>query len=244
MPNIEMLRPCYRLIAAAGLALLASSTCMAQLNAFKAQYEVLRNGEPLGQATLALAPVDGSIWRLTTSTRGTSGLAALGGVKIDESSEFRWVDGKIELLNYSYKQKIAWSERDRSILVDPVTKKIQATNRDERAELPYREGILDRHLLTVALMQAMPGIKGQILNYPVVDRLKLETQTFRRSASVKLRTAIGIERAIRIERVRDSDDGKETKLWLARERNWLPLRILQRDGDGELIDMRILETGN
>ena len=59
------------------------------------------------------------------------------------------------------------------------------------------------------------------------------------AAPVRLRTAIGTERALRVERIRTDGSGRVTKLWFARERGWLPLRIKQYERDGETIDMRI-----
>ena len=56
-----------------------------------------------------------------------------------------------------------------------------------------------------------------------------------------LRTAIGRERAVRVERVRDDDSGRVTKIWFARERGWLPLRIKQYESDGETLDLRIVK---
>ena len=41
------------------------------------------------------------------------------------------------------------------------------------------------------------------------------------------------------ERVREAGDGRITKIWFARERGWLPLRIKQYEADGETLDMRI-----
>jgi len=46
-------------------------------------------------------------------------------------------------------------------------------------------------------------------------------------------------RAVRVERIRDDDSGRITKIWFARERGWLPLRIKQYESNGETLDMRI-----
>ena len=39
---------------------------------------------------------------------------------------------------------------------------------------------------------------------------------------------------------RDSGEGRVTRIWFARERGWLPLRIQQVEADGETLDMRIV----
>jgi hypothetical protein len=43
-----------------------------------------------------------------------------------------------------------------------------------------------------------------------------------------------------VERIRESGNGRSTTLWLGPERNFVPLRILQREPDGETIEMRIV----
>ena len=45
---------------------------------------------------------------------------------------------------------------------------------------------------------------------------------------------------MRVERVRSDDSGRMTKIWFARERGWLPLRIKQYESDGEKLDLRIV----
>ncbi|MBP6597633.1 MAG: DUF3108 domain-containing protein, partial [Arenimonas sp.] len=57
--------------------------------------------------------------------------------------------------------------------------------------------------------------------------------------NVRLGTALGTQPALRIERVRDDDSGRRTKLWFAKDKGWLPLRIKQYEGDGQSVDMRI-----
>ena len=81
--------------------------------------------------------------------------------------------------------------------------------------------------------------KGGEFRYYVADRRDAEEQRYRHAASVRLRTAVGTLRAVRVERVRDDGNGRITKIWFARERGWLPLRIKQYESDGETLDMRI-----
>ena len=42
-----------------------------------------------------------------------------------------------------------------------------------------------------------------------------------------------------INPVRDSGDGRSTTLWLAQDRGFVPLRIVQKEADGETVEMRI-----
>ena len=85
------------------------------------------------------------------------------------------------------------------------------------------------------------GRRGE-MSWGVAERRKVEQQTYRAAKNVILRTAIGRERAVRVERVRGDGSGRVTKIWFARERGWLPLRIKQYEGDGETLDLRIVRV--
>lgn len=219
-------------------ALLAAGAVSAQPRDFQADYDVLRNGERLGQASIRYQGDAGSA-DFVTRTRGTDGLAALAGIAIDERSQLRWrVDGP-ETVDYRFQQKAAFSSRERSVQVDAAAGRVLSTNKDQRFEFAYQPGVLDRHAVTVALMHDLARGKRGELSYPVVDRDELQAQRYRVGARVKLRTALGPLSALRVERLRESANGKTTRIWFARERGYVPLRIIQDDGQGERIEMRI-----
>jgi hypothetical protein len=85
------------------------------------------------------------------------------------------------------------------------------------------------------------GKNGDLL-YTVPDGDGLATQKYRPSPSEKISSALGSQRAIQVERIRDSGGGRSrsTTLWLGQDQGWVPLRLLQKEPDGESIEMRIL----
>jgi len=207
--------------------------------AFVAEYDVLRNGEKLGKATMRFVAAPRGLYELRTSTVGSEGLAAIAGAAIEERSLLSWNDGP-ETVSYEYKQKIAWKTRQRGLRVDAEAGHVVSTDKNGERVLPYRPGILDRHALTVALMQDLAsGKKGDLL-YTVPDGDALGIQRYRQAPPETIQTAQGGQRAIRVERVRDSGGGRTTTLWLARDRGFVPLRLVQKEPDGETIEMRIL----
>ena len=44
---------------------------------------------------------------------------------------------------------------------------------------------------------------------------------------------------VRVERIRESSDGKRTRIWFAKNRGYLPVLIQELDRDGDDIEMRI-----
>lgn len=205
---------------------------------FAATYEVRRNGSVLGEATLRLAR-EGADWRFTTETRGTQGMARLAGVRIDETSRFRYVDGRPETMEYRYTQKTSFNQRERGATVDALAGRIQLRNRDERQDVTYVAGVVDRQLITVALMQAVAeGRRGEQV-MQVAGRHEVEAQTW----DIEAADGAGGEPGWRVERRRESADGRSTLLWLDADQGHLPLRIEQREDDGETIEMRLLRRG-
>ncbi len=206
---------------------------------FTAEYEVSQNGKKLGTGRIQLRAVGDGHWELMTLSEATEGLFAAAGVRREERSQLRWNDNVPETIDYRMQQKAAWSSREQHLVVDAAARRVRSTYKDETTDLPYRPGLLDKHGLTAAIMSELAAGKRGEFEYAVAERRNVETQRYRTAANVRLRTSLGTLRAVRVERVRDSGDGRVTKIWFARERGWLPLRITQREADGETLEMRI-----
>ena len=219
--------------------LLPAANAAAAPTPFSADYEVFQNDKKLGRGTITLRALPNGQWEIVTRSEATQGLVAAAGVSRSERSLLAWRGGKPEAIEYRMQQKAAWSERNLLLQVDAAARTARSTYKDETTTLPYQPGMLDRHGLTAAIMSDLAaGAQGQ-LSYVVAGRNEVEVQRYAVAASVRLTTAVGVLRAVRVERIRDGGNGRVTKIWFARERGWLPLRIKQYEADGETLDMRI-----
>ena len=207
---------------------------------YTANYEVRRNGEALGTATVSFKQLPNGRYELKSSTVGSEGLAAIAGVSVDERSVIRLADGQPETVAYNYRQKLAWKTRERSLQVNAASNSIASTDKDKSFSPPYRAGVLDRNAVTVALMADVAAGKPGDLEYLVPSRNELETHVYRSATSEQIQTRLGAQRVIRVERIRESSNGRTTTLWLGQDRNYIPLRMLQKEPDGETIEMRII----
>ena len=225
------------------LALLApfAASAAAPPKPFSAEYEVFQNGEKLGTGSISLRAIAGGRYELVTISQATEGLFAAAGVRREEHSVLSWKGGQPETVEYRMKQKAAWNERSQHLAVDAAGKSARSTYKDETTSLDYRAGMVDKHALTAVLMSELAAGRRGELRYGVAERRAVEDQTYRTAANVILTTAIGKERAVRVERVRNDGSGRRTKIWFARERGWLPLRIKQYEADGETLDLRIVK---
>ena len=229
-----------RFLIAAAL-LLAPLAANAALPApYTATYEVRRNGDTLGTATVVFKQLPNGRYELTSSTIGSEGLAAIAGVSVNERSIIRLADGQPETVAYSYRQKLAWKTRERSMQVDAAGGRITSTDKDKRYSPPYQAGVLDRNAINVALMADVAAGKAGDLQYLVPSRDEVETQVYRSGGSERLDTKLGPQRAVRVERIRETSNGRTTTLWLGQDRNYVPLRMLQKEPGGETIEMRVL----
>ncbi len=235
--------PLLTLTVAGGLAVLCGNA-LAQSKApellpYKARYQVLRNGDTLGQAVVTLAR-DGVAWRMRSETRGTQGLAALAKVEIVEDSHFRMRKGRPETLDYRFHQKAAWKNRERAVEVDAAGGRIVSSEKERQHRFAYRPGVIDRHIVTLALAQDLArGETGDLL-YPVVDRDEFEDHRYRVGGRETVTSPLGALRTLRVTRVREKP-GRVTDSWLAVDRGFVPVKVLQTEPDGESFELRLLE---
>lgn len=222
----------------AGLLLLAGAAVAAP-KSFHADYSALRNGERLGVASLHYSAQTPGRSELATSTRGTEGLAAAAGVSIEERSLLDWSRGRPETASYRYTQKMAWKTRERRIDVDPSAGTVLRSDKDGGREYAYQPGVLDRHAVTVALMNDLAAGKTGEFSYPVAEREGVALQRYRSFGVENIDTALGRQRAVRVDRLRDDGNGRQTTVWFGVDRGYLPLRLLQVEPDGESIELRI-----
>lgn len=209
---------------------------------FTADYAVYQDDKPLGTGRISLRRLPDGNWEMVTRSEATQGLAAAAGVRREETSVIRWGAAGPQSLSYDMRQKAAWNERRETLRVDPARRTATATYKNQSQPLPWRAGLLDRHAVTAALMAELAAGRRGEMEFAVAGRRDVEVQRYRTAANVRLRTALGTERAIRVERLREDDSGRVTKIWFARNRGWLPLRIKQYESDGSTLDLRITDV--
>ena len=229
----------------AALALLCLLTGVATAKAeppkpYSAEYEVLRNGSPMGRGTVTLRGDERGEWELHSVTRGTEGLAGLAGATIVEQSSLRWVDDRPESRDYRYRQNLAWRTRERSVEFDSAAKRI--VSRDRRGEhvFTFAPGALDRQSVMLALARDLAAGKRDTLTYTVADRDEFGPERYRVGAEETVQTPAGALRALRVERVRDDTRGRSTINWFGIEQGFLPVRVLQTEPDGDSFEMRLI----
>jgi hypothetical protein len=233
--------PMIKCVIAASLVAFAATSYAAPgtapLDSFKANYEVLRNGKPLGKATLDLHNT-GNDWEFVSDTQGTSGMAAMVGAEVHEKSTFTWNANKPQCLTYAYSQK-ALKTKSTSITCDWNAKTANVDDNGKPATVSLTSPAMDRHLVPLALMVDLKA-GAQSLTYPVVDKSHIDDQQYLQTGHENVTLASGgtID-AVKVTRDRGTDAKRTTTYWFAPQRNWMPVQIEQVEKNGETITMRL-----
>jgi len=95
------------------------------------------------------------------------------------------------------------------------------------------KGVLDKSTYQVALQQDVAAGK-KTMSYPIVDGDEIETLQFRVLGEEQVKTEVGQIAAIKVERVREEDqNGRQTRLWFAKDWDFLLVRLEQVEKDGK-----------
>lgn len=223
------------------LGLAATVAHAAPPQGYIAEYEVLRNGNAIGRAEVRLQPIADGRWELHSLTRGTAGLAALAGIEIDERSQFRWHDDRPEIVAYRYRQSGAMRTRERRVDIDPASGQLVSTDRDREYRFDRLPGTVDRQAVTLAIGLDLAAGRRDGLEYRVIDRDEYEMQRYRVADQEVVEVPAGAITAVRVERMRDTP-GRSTTTWLDPSRQYLAVRMLQREPKGETIEMRLVRV--
>lgn len=219
--------------------LLAATGAFAQPKPYVAEYEVLRNDKPLGRGTVTLSQGEGDTWLLSSVTKGTKGLASMANVEIVEKSILQWRDGRPESIDYQYRQQAAWKTRERSVHIDAQHGRVTSHDKDKTHEFVYSPFVVDRQVVALAMANDLAkGGKREKLTYRVVDRDRLGPQTYRVGAEETVDTPAGPQRAVALQRTRRN--GRSTTTWLGTLNGFVPVKVIQREPDGDSFEMRLL----
>ena len=205
---------------------------------FQAEYQVLHDGKELGHATLSLRPAGNGTWEFRSETHGTRGMASMLGLDVVEKSTFHWRDGQPEGLQYTYSQQAAMKSRERSIDFDWSAHEARSRDGKRAWTAPLDGPAMDRNLVTVALMAALKS-RSADMTFPVVDKDRVSEQSYRVSGDESLPLQSGPVKAMRVERMREENPGKQTTIWFAPQLAWLPVQIEQAD-KGDLVTLRFV----
>ena len=220
---------------------LAAQTPADLVQPFALKYSVYRNKAELGVAELQNRQPSPGYWQFISKTTATQGIVSAAGASASEQSNLIVRQGQLELFSNRIETKLAWKTMLKTTKLINSGTAYQYTDHKGSKLAPYSPGLLDQHSLTLALMADLKAGKNTgTLVYPIVSKGKLENNTFKFAGTQSLNTALGKLNTVRLDRVRESSNGKSTSIWFAADRNFVPVLFQQLDENGDDIEMRIL----
>jgi hypothetical protein len=202
-------------------------------NPYTASYEA----RAMGMRTSAyrtLEAVDNNRFRLNHGLSVSVFGANL--ITVNESTEFLWQSQGAVPLQYHYQQS-GVRRRDEQVAFD-WEQSVADMKRDDRDQTQALSAGMQDNLSFSAQMSAdllnQPDLRvtDTVLSYEILDARRLEFHEYRVTGEELISTAAGELHTIKLERVRDTDSGRSTVLWLSTQNQFILAKLLQVESNG------------
>ena len=177
-------------------------------------YEIARNGQVLAEVTQRLEH-DGRTYRLSETWRG-KGVLAVRGEAVRMSQGTVVADG---LRPQKFEDKRPGRETQQAAF-DPAAKTATLLRQDQ---------------LSFIWTFAFAPPRG-VVTASVADGKRVTSYTYEVAGRERVRTPAGEFDALKLVKRRDNPQDKATEVWLAVERQYIPVRILVVEKDGTRLD--------
>jgi len=209
-------------------------------NPYTASYEA----RAMGMRTSAfrtLEAVDNNRFRLN---HGLS-VSVLGAnlITANESTEFLWQSQTAVPQQYHYQQS-GVRRRDEQVDFD-WQQSVAVMKRDGREQTQVLSAGMQDNLSFSAQMSAdllnQPDLRvtDTVLSYEILDARRLEFHEYRVTGEELINTAAGELHTLKLERVRDTDSGRSTVLWLSTQNQFILAKLLQVESNGSEMELTL-----
>jgi len=221
---------------ALSLALAAFAAHAAPPEHIKVTYEVTAKG--MGADAVETVQHDGKTYTIVSETKGR-GILATFGVLNKRTSRGRITPDGLRPDEYRDERPFGWVATAK---FDWEARTVTQSRKDKSETLKMPAVALDP--LSLAYTFAFVPPKGKEFDVIRADGRGLTPFRFTVVGNEKLTTPLGEMNTLHISKVKDGPDDKATDIWFATERDFLPVRVLIVDKDGERADQVVTRIGN
>jgi hypothetical protein len=218
----------------------ASAPAPAAMTPFIAQYQVFKDGDELGDATMQLVRNDARRWRVDLGMHGTKGLIGLAGINAEQSTVFDVAGGVYRPLAQSTMRKNVFSRKQTVGVYDWRAGQARWTGdvkETRRAPIALQAG--DQSGLLINLAVIRDAAPGKALHYRFVDDGRVREHHYNVSTQLDEVKVGGLNySAMRVTRVGSGNE--ETVIWVVQGVP-TPVRMLQRENGQDTYDLRLVE---
>lgn len=207
------------------LSVVAPLGAVEKVEPYRTEYTVHYNGFKVGEMKQRLKKGSGDNYVMETEVFTTGLVSWFKKDHIVERSTFTYHDGTLRPLSYLY--RYTGREKDVVERLDFDWKKMQIKSlRNGKVKyLPLTPGVYDKQLYQLVMRRELGTGKKQF-NYSIAERGKFEEYELEVVGQEKVMTTFGEVNAIVVKK-------GTTKLWLAKEYNYLVVKIAQNEDDNE-----------
>ena len=197
--------------------------------AFLASYDVSVNGVKVGYANFSLKHLQADEY-LYHSEAGTSGVAKLFGSDVaTESSRWRYLDNRIQVLEYRSQRKKGDDDDNAHLLFDWVQRRVRNRGAGEHWEIDLPDDALDSMVMQLAMLLDLRDGK-KVFRYPVALRGRIKHYHFEVAGNDRTELPFGSFETVRLERRDDSND--RSMVWSAPRLQYFPVRFVKEKSSG------------
>jgi len=207
---------------------------------FKAEYKLSHNDIEIGHVKLTVESLTNGQYQLRSSTQTSGLLAFVRDDDVLETSLFELTKQHIRPLSYQYQQTLGDEKKNISLNFDWQTKTLTNSSKGHDWTLSLTNGVLDKALLQLALMQDLNNSAEQVFSYQIADGGKLKTYAFSQLGVEQIEVAGKQFNTIKLARKKD-DKPLITYYWCAKDLHNLPI-LLQREKSYGTFEMRLLSV--
>ena len=193
---------------------LASVAVAAPPQRVEVGYEIQRNGQALAEVTQRLEH-DGRTYRLSETWKG-KGILGLRGEAVRSSQGAVVADG---LRPQKFEDKRPGRDTQQAAF-DPAAKTATLLRQDQLS-----------FIWTLAFAPPRAAVTAS-----VADGKRVTSYTYEAAGREKVKTPAGEFDALKLVKRRDNPQDKVSEIWLAADRQYIPVRILVVEKDGTRID--------
>ncbi|MDF1830805.1 MAG: DUF3108 domain-containing protein [Porticoccaceae bacterium] len=207
--------------------LLATEVSPTSLQLYQANYSATFNGIPI-EAERQLVKLEHG-YRLETSASNLIG-------KVQETERLHLnLEGAIIIDGYTSKRSFFGSKRKEQLVIDHEHNKAIYTRKNKRRETELHPNYFGPISYQIQLRRDLAKANTP-LEYTVISHGKIKHYQFERLGEEIITTGLGDINAEKIRRVRDKQE-RETIFWMAKKYDYLPVKVWQREEDGESYEM-------
>lgn len=147
---------------------------------------------------------------------------------LKETSLFEWQQQQPKTITYNFKQRSIGKSRNELLEFDWNSQQVHHTTNKPAGSFEISKATLDKLTYQLKIRQDLSNSKD-ILVYSVADKRKLKQYGFDIIGNAVLETPMGKLNTLQIKRDRGANAKRETTLWLAKDWDYLLVKIHQKE---------------